>query len=451
MSWFDAPASRPAPAVPLAAFPPPRKASGSSWLDVSASPAPATSVPIAAEPAPAPSVPAAVVEPDPEPSSATVSSGVEAAEDPVSAEPEPRPDPVLEEVGSEPVATRIFPLGRVFDNCSSRTSEPAGAEPGRGVLLEHPTVLPTAPAEPEPDILDEAAAAFAAASKSEATRRAYRANLRQFGRWCRAERVEALPATARTVARYLTALAGGGRSVSTIDRHAAAIGYGHRLAGHDAPTSAEEVRAVLTGIRNSLGRPPVQKKALTDDLVAKVVRRVPRDLTGLRDRAMVLLCFAAALRRSELVALQVRDLEWGRRGLVVTVRRSKTDQAGKGKRKGVPDGKLKVPDTVRAWLDAAGIVEGPVFRGCDRGRLAARGLTGTHFARIIKARCEAAGLDPTLFSGHSCRRGFATSADEHGADLKSTSDHLGHAKLETTVGYMEAGDLFRKNPGKGFV
>ncbi len=95
--------------------------------------------------------------------------------------------------------------------------------------------------------------------------------------------------------------------MSTIDRHAAAIGYGHRLAGHDAPTSAEEVRAVLTGIRNSLGRPPVQKKALTDDLVAKVVRKIPRDLTGLRDRAMILLCFAAALRRSELVALDVRD------------------------------------------------------------------------------------------------------------------------------------------------
>ena len=451
MSWFDAPASRPAPAVPSAAFPPPRKASGSSWFDVPASPAPAASAPIAAEPAPAPSVPAASVEPDPEPAQASVPSGEEAAADPVSAEPEPRPDVLAEEGVAKQVETPVFPLTRVFDNRPSRTSEPAGAEPGRGALLEHPTVLPAAPAEPEPDILDEAVAAFAAASKSEATRRAYRANLRQFSRWCRTERVEALPARPRTVARYLTALAGAGRSVSTIDRHAAAIGYGHRLAGHDAPTSAEEVRAVLTGIRNSLGRPPVQKKALTDDLVAKLVRKIPRDLVGLRDRAMVLLCFAAALRRSELVALDVADIEEHRRGLTVTLRRSKTDQAGKGKRKGVPDGKLKVPDAVAAWLKAAGIVEGPVFRGCDRGRIAANALTGTHFARIIKARCEAAGLDPTLFSGHSCRRGFASSADEHGADLKATSEHLGHAKLETTTGYMEASDLFRKNPGKGFV
>ena len=412
LSWTGEPFRRLAIAPPRPASP--LKPSGPSWFDAPR----ATPVP---SPAPV------VVEPDP------------AAESPA------------EEGVSETVESPVFPLQRVFDNRPSRTSETAGDRARRGALLERPTTLPAAPVEPEPDILDEAAAAFAAASKSEATRRAYRANLRQFGRWCRAEDVPSLPATSRTVARYLTAMAGLGRSVSTIDRHAAAIGYGHRLAGCNAPTTTEEVRAVLIGIRNSLGRPPVQKKALTDDLVAKVVRKIPRDLTGLRDRALILLCFAAALRRSELVGLEVSDIEEHRRGLTVTLRRSKTDQAGKGKRKGVPDGKLKVPEAVAAWLKASGIVEGPLFRGCDRGRISAGPLTGTHFARIIKARCEAAGLDPALFSGHSCRRGFATSADEHGADLKATSEHLGHAKLETTARYMEAGDLFRKNPGKGFV
>ena len=115
------------------------------------------------------------------------------------------------------------------------------------------------------------------------------------------------------------------------------------------------------------------------------------------------------------------------------------------------DGKLKVPGAVRAWLDAAAVVEGPLFRSVDRGRIGAERMDGGSFARMLKRRAEAAGLDPKLFSGHSCRRGFATSADEAGADLQSIAGQLRHAKLDTTRGYTEAGDLFRKNAGKGFV
>ncbi len=200
-----------------------------------------------------------------------------------------------------------------------------------------------------------------------------------------------------------------------------------------------------------MGRPPRKKKALTDDLVVKVLRKIGTDLAGLRDRAMLALCFGAALRRSELVGLDLGDIEFHSRGLVVTVRKSKTDQPAKGKRKGVPDGKLKVPDALRAWLDAAGIESGPLFRGCDRGKLLDTRFDGGSFARMVKRRCAAAGLDPKLFSGHSCRSGFATSADEHGADLRATSLQMGHAKLDTTVGYMQTADLFRKNAGRGFV
>ena len=210
------------------------------------------------------------------------------------------------------------------------------------------------------------------------------------------------------------------------------------------------MRSVLTGIRNTVGRRPTKKKALTADLVAKVVHKIPGDMVGLRDRAMILLCFAAALRRSELVALDVVDLEEHRRGLLVLLRKSKSDQAGEGRTVAVLDGKLKVPDAVTAWRQVAGITAGPLFRGCDRGRLAADRLSDRQFARVLKARCDI-GLDPDLIGGHSPRRGFATSADDAGADLRATSEHLRHAKLETTAGYMEAGDKFRKNAGKGFV
>ncbi|WP_375453733.1 site-specific integrase [uncultured Methylobacterium sp.] len=302
------------------------------------------------------------------------------------------------------------------------------------------------------DALDEAAAGFAAASKSASTRRAYATDWRDFLGWC-AERGDAtLPASGRTVGRYLTHLAGLGRSVSTIDRRAAAIAAVHRAAGHTAPTALEEVRSILTGIRNTLGRRPDKKQALTADLVAKVVKRIRgQELGSHRDRALILLCFGAALRRSELVALDVTDLEPHRRGLLVRIGRSKTDQQGMGRSVAILDGKLKIPAAVAAWLEVSGIADGPVFRGADRGRLSADRLTAGQFARILKSRCAAAGLDPEAFSGHSPRRGFATSAGDDGADLRLTAKHMRHAKLETTLGYMEDGELFRENAGRSFL
>lgn len=310
-----------------------------------------------------------------------------------------------------------------------------------GALVEH-----------VPDALDRAAAGFAAASKAENTRRAYAADWRDFTAWCEEQDAAALPASGRTVGRYLTHLAGLGRSVSTIDRRAAAIASVHRAAGEDSPTGREEVRQILSGIRNALGRRPNKKRALTVDLVAQVIRKIRgKDLTALRDRALILLCFGAALRRSELVGLDVDDLERHRRGLLVRLKRSKTDQAGEGRAIAVPDGKLKIPAAVQAWLDAAGIEAGAIFRGCDHGKVSPDRLSAGQFARILKARCAAAGLDPEAFSGHSPRRGFATTAGDEGADLRLTANHMRHARIETTLGYMEEAEAFRKNAGADFL
>jgi site-specific recombinase XerD len=313
---------------------------------------------------------------------------------------------------------------------------PAGAD----LVLDH-----------QRDDLDDAVDAFAASAKSAATRRAYRSDARDFIAWCVGQGVAPVPAEPRTVCRYVTALVGRGLSVSTVDRRVAAITALHRAKGQDTPTAREEVRTVLAGIRRTLGRAPRKKAALTVDLVAKVLRRIGPDLTGIRDRAMIALCFGAALRRSELVGLDRDDVEQHPRGLLLTLRRSKTDQQGRGHKVAVVDGKLKVPQAVQAWIDAAGIGSGPLFRGCDRGKILDTPLDGGSFARMLKRRVEAVGLDPKLFSGHSCRRGFATSADEAGADLQSIAGQLRHAKLDTTRGYTETGDMFRRNAGKGFV
>jgi site-specific recombinase XerD len=299
-----------------------------------------------------------------------------------------------------------------------------------------------------------AAEGFMAASRADATRRAYESDWADFSAWSSRAGRNALPADPLTVASYLSALAAAGLRISTIRRRVAAIGAKHRAAGLDHPGSHAGVTATLTGIARTIGSAPRKKAALTAELLAKAVRKIPADLVGLRDRALLLLGFAAALRRSELVALTVADVERHAKGLVVHVRRSKSDQEGRGLAKAIPHGrKLNVIAALDAWLTAAGITSGPVFRGVnpDRQCVKAERLSDRQVARIVKARCAAIGLDETSFAGHSLRSGYITTADEHGASLKAIGAHVGHAKVETTAGYVQVADAFRNHSGKGFL
>jgi integrase len=168
---------------------------------------------------------------------------------------------------------------------------------------------------------------------------AYASDWRDFVAWCADHEQIDLPAAPATVAAYLGALASAGTKVSTVRRRCAAIGDVHRRAGHDNPAAHAGVKATLAGIARTLGSAPTKKTALTADLLAKALRKVPEDLAGLRDRALILIGFAAALRRSELVALDVADIARHPKGLAVTVRRSKTDQAGVGYTKAIPHGR----------------------------------------------------------------------------------------------------------------
>ena len=300
--------------------------------------------------------------------------------------------------------------------------------------------------------LDAAADAFAEAAMSVSTRRAYTSDWQGFAAWCGDHGLAHAPAEPDTVRLYVSHLAEIGRATSTIDRKVAAIASAHRFAGHENPCAMGRVRATLSGIRRKVGRPPDKKRALTVDLLVQVIRKIRgQDRTAVRDRALILLCFGAALRRSELVALEVGDLTFKRRGLIVTLRRSKTDQEGEGRKVGVLDGKLKIPGAVKAWIELAGITDGYLFPGANRGQAEIGHMSEARFAEILKARCKAAGYDPRDFSGHSPRRGWATSAGEDGVDLRRTADHMRHVKLETTRGYMEEGDLLANNPGKGFT
>ena len=139
-----------------------------------------------------------------------------------------------------------------------------------------------------------------------------------------------MPAVPEVLAAYLAYEVGQNRRPSTLSRRLAAIQYAHQHAGHEPPTTAECVRATLRGIRRTLGSARNRKAPSTAGLARAMARATPDSLVGLRNRAILLLGFAGALRRSELVALNVADIEPADGGLRVNIRRSKTDQEGEG-------------------------------------------------------------------------------------------------------------------------
>lgn len=312
--------------------------------------------------------------------------------------------------------------------------------------------VPVAPAELlelEQNLAD--AHEFALSEKSDATRLAYSSDARHFGAWCHRHGLTPLPATVDTAAAYFASLAREGLKAATIDRRAAAVAYAHRLKRLESPTTAEPVRRVLRGIKNRLGVAVDRKSPATAQAVAKMLRKIPDTLTGKRDRALILLGFAAALRRSELVALDVADLERASEGVLVHIRRSKTDQAGEGHVVAVPrGGKLKPCAALEDWL-AAVPPAGPVFRRIRKGGALGERLTGQSVALIVKQYAGAAGLDADLFAGHSLRAGFVTSALEAGADLLKVMDVTRHREVSTLKTYDRRAKAFANHAGKGFL
>lgn len=330
--------------------------------------------------------------------------------------------------------------------------------------------------EPEHNLPAEAAAivrAYQRASKADSTVRAYKGDAKVFEAWCRQYGFRSLPASAEAVAGFLVHEAEAGRSASTIGRRLAAIKYAHKLAKAADPTEDEEVRSAMKGARRKLrDRRVNQKAAATAEILAALLMRTPDTLTGKRDRALLALGFAGAFRRSELVALNVADLRDDPEGLRVMVRKSKTDQEGRGIEKAIPHGRFIQPvKLVREWLEAAGITEGPVFRPVSRsgrvrglprsGDTSAAGeraklnlgcrLTTQAVADIIKAYCTAAGLDASTFGAHSLRAGYITTAAERGADLARIMDQSGHRDPRTVVGYIRRANAFKGHSGSGFL
>lgn len=315
----------------------------------------------------------------------------------------------------------------------------------------------TALAIPEPASLPslasiaERAHDYAEASRAASTRRAYAIDMADFGAFAGSYGAETVPASWQLIAAYATHMADRGLSIATIRRRMVAISQAHKTAGHDSPTAKKSVRDVIAGIARVKGVPPRRKDALSANLLRDAVLALSDgDLKAKRDRAIVLLGFAIAARRSELAALDVADLRFDSRGLVVTIRKSKTDQEGVGAEIGVPfiaNEGLCGARAVRAWLDAADITAGAVFRTFSKRRvLQANRIDGADVARLVKRVTGLAGISGD-FAGHSLRAGFVTSAAASPGvsevDIMRVSRHRSVAILR---GYVRRATVFEKAP-----
>jgi site-specific recombinase XerD len=296
--------------------------------------------------------------------------------------------------------------------------------------------------------LTERARAYARSSKAENTLRAYESDLRHFGAWCEARRVGSFPAEAETVALYLVDHAER-LAVSTLRRRLAAISEAHQAARFANPTIDLAVRVTWAGIRRTHGKVPDAKEAAVAEVVVAMVSALGPRLIDVRGRAILLLGFAGALRRSELSALDVADVVETAEGLRIVVGRSKTDQEGEGQTVGVTYGSNPPTCPVRAWrawVQRSGVKDGPAFRRLSHGRLMPERISGDGIARMVKRRAKAAGYAPELFSGHSLRSGFATTAARAGVAEHRIMRQGRWTTSQAMRGYIQQGGLFVDNP-----
>jgi integrase len=275
----------------------------------------------------------------------------------------------------------------------------------------------------------------------------YERDLRVFTAWCAAAHRCPLPATPETVELYAADMLRRGRKVTTLERHIVAIQRDHLIAGQVGPCGAE-LRSLLSGARRILCQRPNQKTALrVVDLRAMVTAIGCSTPIGARNSALLLFGFASALRRSSLARLNLEDLDFRPRGILVRIYREKQDRVGLGRELAVPRGKHSITCPVRAlkrWIRWRGDDDGPVFQRVVNGRPNGKPILGNRICQIIQESAELVGLQGT-FGAHSLRSGLATEALENGCNEIAIAQQTGHASLESLRIYFRSRDLFRGN------
>ena len=265
-------------------------------------------------------------------------------------------------------------------------------------------------------------------SKSFNTIKSYASDWNDFADWCEHHEAASLPAEPETIVNYINDLADNAKA-NTVSRRVTAISENHIAAGYkrDNPAHSGLVRNAMAAIRG-----------------------FGTDEASIRDKALLLLGFAGAFRRSELVALTVEDVSFSAEGMVVFIGKSKGDQLGKGSYIGIPyapDKEICAVRALRAWLSLSGIKKGPLFRPFKRNHeLRDTQLSDKSVALIVKKYIKKAGLSEEDFAGHSLRRGFATSAAQHDVDALTIMRQTRHKSEKMVHRYIEQGNIFKDNP-----
>ncbi len=314
-------------------------------------------------------------------------------------------------------------------------------------------------------------------SLSPNTRSAYRAGWRRFADYCDANGKNPMAATPDDVAGFLVRMASRPRSPKATTRKGAPLAMGtirvalaainrkYREQNRRSPASDVRVSDVLRGLARRTDHGPRQVKALRAGEIARILACCDeqavdgrRGLIAVRNAALVAVGFAAALRRSELCALRVADIEFPSvsgeaSGIFLHIRKSKTDQLGRGQRIAVPEGHLLRPVArLRRWLALSAIKHGPLFQSMRRGgHLQGRHLHPTDVGRLVKRYASAIGLDPTDYSGHSLRAGFVTSAAAHRARLDKIMEVTRHTSARMVLRYIRQADAFEDHAGAAFL
>jgi site-specific recombinase XerD len=282
-------------------------------------------------------------------------------------------------------------------------------------------------------------------SLAPSTRDAYASDIRMFRRWG-----GDVPAKPDLVAKYLASQALR-LKVSTLHRRLASISHAHTVRGLKSPTDSRLVHSTLRGIQRVHGCATKQARPLTPELVKRLCKSMKTfaAIRNVRDRALLLVGYTGALRRSELANLERRDVTFTRAGAVVRLRASKTDPGRKGRDVALPrfGGSLCPVKALRAWMEATEEPAAkPLFRRIDRyGYVNNAGISGEAIGTILRQRLHAARIDPTGYSAHSMRAGFVTTATRAGASAFAIQQQTGQRSIRTVHGYIRGLDPFEGN------
>ncbi|PWJ25632.1 site-specific recombinase XerD [Branchiibius hedensis] len=330
-----------------------------------------------------------------------------------------------------------------------------------------PDQHPAKPAQtPPPDTtlggLNQREVYYAQQHRAPNTLRGYAADWQEFTSWCQARGSQPAPADPAALTGYLTMLADSGAKLGTISRRLSSIRYVHRMRGMVDPTTLPRVMLVWDGIRRDKGHDASQSRPLLLPLLIDALDACPTtrvfkdpkradepDLAGARDRALLLVGFVAALRRSELSAMNVTDLDDHELGMVISLPRSKTNQHGPAELVVLPrsSNPARCPVTaLTTWLDLAGITDGPVFRGVTKGNRARPGrLNPESINTLVQQAITRTGHNPDGYSAHSLRAGFVTHAHLRGATDRAIARQTRHRSLASVGTYVRVESAWNDN------